>query len=218
MTKKKAPEDHKKPGRKGTRQTNAKRAAVPMTKKGVIKGPDGLNPSQVQVLCALLAGRTQQQAAEAAGVTQSGVSYMLSLPAFQEALAKARADIAHQAQIDAQWLISELVPIARADIRQFFDNDGSFLDMATWTEDMGKSVASIEVNELFDGVGKEREQIGVTKKLRFWPKTDAVDKLAKLLGAYKPTKVEHFGRVDGVADVLALIDGSDVGPGPAGTS
>jgi hypothetical protein len=151
----------------------------------------GLKPNQVLVLCALLQGKTREEAGACGGVTVEGVKHMLGIPAFKRAYEAALAQVVQKAGIDAQGLIEALIPAATVDMRAFFRADGTLLPVAEWTPEMGRSVASVEVDELFDGVGEERTWVGYTRKLKFWPKVEAVDKLAKLLGAYQAKKHEH---------------------------
>lgn len=221
MTKKKAaakavpaPKPRKKPAGK---PTQAKRKANPMSNgKGVTRTKDGLQPNQVQVLCALLQGKSQVEAAAAGGVSESGVKYMLSIAAFKKAYEDALDNIRTVARLDAEKLLEGLRDFLAVSVRDFHRPDGSVRPMSEWSEAMGRAVASFDTEEIWAGTRDQRVVIGAVTRVRLWPRMEATDKAAKIIGAYKPTKVEHSGRVDGMAELLQSIDGSDVGTGPAG--
>lgn len=183
-----------KPGPKGSRETKAKRRAG-TTAKGRMVAANGLNPSQVRVLGSLLRGESRAQAAEAGGCSLQGVQYMLGIPAFKAAFEHALALLQAHSQLDAQAVIHELLPALRTDIREFYDADGVFKPMDQWTEAMGKSVAGIEFEEIWEGQGKDRRPVGTLTKLKFWPKTEAADKIARILGLFAPEKKQVSGFV-----------------------
>lgn len=97
-------------------------------------------------------------------------------------------------KVDAQTILTELLRIATSDIRKIFDDKGALLPFSQWHEDIARSVASVQVDELFEGSGQEREMIGLTKKIKLWDKNQALDKLAKHLGLLVD-KVEVSGKV-----------------------
>jgi hypothetical protein len=78
--------------------------------------------------------------------------------------------------------------IGFSDIRKLFGEGGRLLDPHEWDDDTAAAVASIERVALFgkgkDGLG----QIGYTTKVTLWNKGDALDKLMRNLGGYKPDK------------------------------
>lgn len=69
--------------------------------------------------------------------------------------------------------------IASTDIRQIFSADGSISSPSDWPEGIALAISSIEVNELYDGFGRDKKQIGFTKKVKFWDKTKALELLGK---------------------------------------
>lgn len=71
-----------------------------------------------------------------------------------------------------------------SDLRQLFKPDGSMLPPHEWPDGAAAAVASIEVDELFEGTGKDREQIGITRKVKLWDKTKSLESLAKILGKF----------------------------------
>jgi phage terminase small subunit len=85
-------------------------------------------------------------------------------------------------------IAQELECIAYTDPIHIMDDNDNVLPIRQWPEHMRRAVASVEVFEEYEGVGKDRVNIGRTKKVRFWDKIAANNSLAKLrmLGGYAP--------------------------------
>lgn len=83
----------------------------------------------------------------------------------------------------AEWAIEmvlkELRAIGFSDVRQLFNDDGSMKPPHEWPDGTAAAVASVETDELYEGVGKEREQIGITRKVKLWEKTKSLELLGK---------------------------------------
>lgn len=88
----------------------------------------------------------------------------------------------------AEWAVEslkdELKAIAMSDIRLAFNPDGSVKPVEEWPDALAKTVQSVEVNELFEGYGKDRTHIGYTKKLKFWDKVKALELLGKTMALF----------------------------------
>lgn len=86
-------------------------------------------------------------------------------------------------EISAEKVIGELGALAFSDPRKLFRDDGSMLPPSDWPDEVASAVSSIEVNELFDwqdnGAGREKVQVGFTKKLKLWDKPAALQMLGK---------------------------------------
>ena len=78
-----------------------------------------------------------------------------------------------------ETVLQELRLMATFDIRDLYDDAGNVKPISEWPKHAAAAVAGIEVNELFDGRGDEREMIGVAKKLKLWDKTKAIEQLGK---------------------------------------
>lgn len=119
-----------------------------------------------------------------------------------------------QATVDVARLVTELAHTALLDPIDIFDANDCIKPVTQWPEHARRALSSVEVFEEYTK-GKEPEYLGRTKKLKFWGKVDAADKLLKVLGGYAPEKVDHTHRIDGLAGLLKEINGADTGPGPA---
>lgn len=120
------------------------------------------------------------------------------------------------AVMDAQEVLSELAHTVRFDPIDIFDEHDCVKPITQWPERARRALASIDVFEEWTK-GKEPEFLGRTKRVKFWGKVEAADKLLRALGAYAPEKVEHTHRIEGLSGLLAELatTGADTGPGPA---
>lgn len=120
------------------------------------------------------------------------------------------------AVMEAQEVLAELAHTVRFDPIDIFDENDCVKPITQWPEHARRALASVEVFEEWTK-GKEPEYLGRTKKVKFWGKVEAADKLLRALGAYAPEKVEHTHRIEGLSGLLAELaaTGADTGPGPA---
>ena len=90
-------------------------------------------------------------------------------------------DAAIKARLDwsIEAVLSELRILSLIDFRSAFGPDGALLPIDKIPADVAKAIQAVEVEELFEGVGKERAQIGWTKKVKFWDKLRALELLGK---------------------------------------
>jgi hypothetical protein len=72
--------------------------------------------------------------------------------------------------------VRELERIALADPAMAFGPDGSLLELNEMPEDLRRAISSFEVEQRTTGAGQTRTLC----RLRFWSKTDALEKLAKV--------------------------------------
>lgn len=116
----------------------------------------------------------------------------LSKPVIQSEVKRLMEERAARNEIDADTVLGELLRIARADIGQAFNPDGSLKSMADMPEEIRRAISGVDVFEEFEGRGEDREQIGFTKKVRFWDKVKALEMLGRHLRLFID-KVEHSG-------------------------
>ena len=72
--------------------------------------------------------------------------------------------------------------------------------MALCAPPLRKALASVEVDELFEGTGKDREQTGYTKKIKTTDKLKALELLGKHLKMF--TDVTEVRGLEGLGDRL----------------
>lgn len=105
--------------------------------------------------------------------------YLLKRPEIKNAVRLGLKKITDKCEVTAERVIAELGRLAFSDMRQLYNAEGGLRPINEWPEDVARAVAGIDTDELFEGVGREREQVGVTKKVRLWTKNHALETLAR---------------------------------------
>jgi phage terminase small subunit len=120
-----------------------------------------------------------------AGFAPKGANHqgfrLLQNRAIQEGITKIRAQRERRTNITLDRVLEEVYGLAMADPRKAFDDFNALLPVKQWPDDVALCIASIEILETRDAEGNT---VGQTKKIRFWDKNSAIDKLMKHLGAY----------------------------------
>ncbi len=106
---------------------------------------------------------------------------MLSRPQVRKYLQTIR----DEQRIGVTEIVDELAQIIRFDVADMLNDDGTVKAIKDMPETARKMIAGLEVSELWMGRGKNKEQYGVVKKIKFLSKMDAIEKAMKHLGGYK---------------------------------
>lgn len=130
------------------------------------------------------------------------------------AIAERAKAIAQKLELTTERTLREIARVAYSDIRRLFDKDGNLIPIPELDEDTAAMLASFEVDENFAGQGKEREMIGLTKKLKLWDKNAALEKAMKFHGLYEKDNAQRsniFGgmpleMVRAIADQLRAMN------------
>lgn len=113
----------------------------------------------------------------------------LRKPEIQARIAQLRAEMGKNFNITRERIAQELAKIGFGNLRAIFDDRGNLKPVEEWDDDTAALVSSIETDELWAGAKGEREQIGVTRKVKQWDKVRALEQLAKLMGYNAPDKI-----------------------------
>jgi hypothetical protein len=81
-------------------------------------------------------------------------------------------------------VLRELLRFALLDVGQAFGADGRLLPLQDMPEDVRRAIAGVEVEELFEGRGEDRKQVGWVRKVKFWDKPRGLELLGKHLGMF----------------------------------
>lgn len=134
-------------------------------------------------------GENGTEAAVAAGFSKKTAgqqaSRLLKDVNIQQELASRRKVLANKFELRTEDVLRELARIVYADPRKVFDACGKMLPVHKWPDEVAAMISSVEVEELFDGNGEDRRQIGHTKKIKIWDKNAAIEKAMKHLGQYE---------------------------------
>jgi phage terminase small subunit len=87
--------------------------------------------------------------------------------------------------ITQERVLQAYAAVAFSDIRKFYNEDGTLKKITDLDDDSSAAMAGMEIEELFEGSGMDRFQVGVTKKIKRWDKVKALDSLAKHLGMFE---------------------------------
>jgi phage terminase small subunit len=155
-------------------------------------------------------GGVGKAAAIAAGYAESNASAqavkMLNRPSVKLMIRERQDALAKTHRLTTDSVIAELSKIVHADPRRAFDDNGALLQVKDWPDDLAGAIASVEVEELFTGAGKDRTWIGYTKKVKFWDKNSAIDKAMKHLGLFAEDNKQRLGALSDLPrEVLQLI-------------
>lgn len=107
-------------------------------------------------------------------------SKMLKMPAVAELVATLRAQLLERFNVSNERIIEEYARCAFLDIADLYGEDGKLLPVHQMPEHARRAIAEIEVEELFDGSGKDRVQVGFTSKVKTVKKREALQDLAKI--------------------------------------
>lgn len=111
----------------------------------------------------------------------------------------ARPDVAHRVDelsaerfamvnVEAADVLRELIRIATSDVAAAFDPQTNTLKAVHDIPiDLRRAISSVKTEELFEGSGKNRVQIGWTKEVKFWNKDRGLEMLARTLALFKDT-------------------------------
>lgn len=78
-----------------------------------------------------------------------------------------------------ETVLKELKHMGTIDLVGAYNDEGGLKTLAEMPEDVRRCIASIETEELFEGVGRDREQVGVTKKIKVFDKIRALELIGK---------------------------------------
>lgn len=83
--------------------------------------------------------------------------------------------------ITAEKVLQEIAKMAFLDPRKLFASDGSLIPIHELDDSTAMSVAGLEVNELFEGTGDQKQAYGLCKKIKIADKGQNLERLGKHL-------------------------------------
>lgn len=95
------------------------------------------------------------------------------------AIHNALQEVEEKTVVDAAFIRSHLAEMMTADIGDIYNETGTFKPMHDWPKIWRQMLQGVDVEELFEGYGKEREHIGQTVKARFIDKMKAIELLGR---------------------------------------
>jgi phage terminase small subunit len=147
-----------------------------------------LRPKQKRFVQEYLVDLNATQAAIRAGYAPKradAIGYEnLRKPGIQEELQRYQSKLAEKVEVTIEELIIAYKQIAFADLAECYDENGFLKNIHDIPASCRMAIAGLEIDELFEGKGEDRERIGQTKKLKLWDKLKALDSLGRHLGLF----------------------------------
>ena len=124
------------------------------------------------------------------GTIWNKASQLFLEPEVQERVDELRAEVAaiaeEQFKVDASYVLGRLVEIDQMDAIDILNDDGSAKPIAEWPKIWRQFISGMDLSELWEGRGEDREMIGFLKKIK-WP-----DKVKNLELIGKHVSVQAF--------------------------
>lgn len=144
------------------------------------------------------------------GAVNTEAKYFFARPQIRLRAAVLLSEQAKRLALTDDKVLTEAARIAFSDVRKLFDAEGNLLHPSMWPDDVAASVASVEMQldrvtqdtdtEEFDGDGKliARRRVTTvlrqethTKKIKFWDKNQALEKLFKHKGLFREDNAQR---------------------------
>jgi len=106
-------------------------------------------------------------------------------------------------EISADRVLKEAARLAYFDIRKLYDDKNRLLNIRDLDDDTAAALAAVDVDELFEGRGEDRELIGYSRKVKTFNKVSSVELLMRHLNLLVD-RHEHTGKDGGPIVVQEL--------------
>ncbi|WP_444917633.1 terminase small subunit [Microbulbifer sp. JMSA003] len=122
-------------------------------------------------------------------------------------IGKAQRARPERTQINADYVLNRLVEIDQMDVLDILQDDGSLKPISEWPKVWRQYLAGMDLAELWEGRGDEREVIGVLKKIKWPDKLKNLELLGKHVGvqAFRDRVNHEGGLVDEMATLMKQI-------------
>lgn len=130
---------------------------------------------------------------------------LLSKPHIAAAVAKLQAERSRRTQIDADYVLHRLVEIDQMDVLDILNDDMSVRPVSQWPQAWRRYLSGIDVAEIFEGRGEDRQMVGILKKIKWPDKVKNLELLGRHVGvqAFRE-RIEHSGPGGGPVPIAAM--------------
>lgn len=143
-----------------------------------------LTAKQQRFVIEYLVDLNATQAAIRAGYAAKGAKdqayQLMQRPEIAAAIKEAMEARNQRTKVDADYVLNRLTEIDQMDLLDILDDDMSIKPLSKWPKVWRQSLSGFDIAEIFEGVGKDRDLVGLMKKIK-WP--DKVKNL-ELLGKH----------------------------------
>lgn len=165
--------------------------------------PKQLTPKQQRFVDEYLVDLNATQAAMRAGFSKktahSAGPRLLENVGVKAAIDTKKAKRTSKVEVKADEVLRELQTFGHMDPAEIVDEQGRLLPLKKMPEHVRRAIASVEIEEIWDGKGDERVQVGELKKVKFWPKHRGLELLGqhiKLFGDEGGSSVTNVFQVN----------------------
>jgi len=99
--------------------------------------------------------------------------------------AQVHQTIARETGLQLADLVRILGQLATFDIAELYDDDGNLKPLSEIPAHARLAIESIDSEEVYEGRGRDRQQVATIKKVRMAKRNEAIDKLMRHLGGYE---------------------------------
>lgn len=128
---------------------------------------------------------------------------LLKKTSVMEAIAKGREKAQERTQITLDRVLAEYAKLAFFDPRRLFRDDGTPKGIHELDDATAAAICGIDVEDLFEGYGEDREQTGRVRKYKIINKKEALTDLMRHLGGFDKDSLNV--KVDGLTSLIARI-------------
>lgn len=121
---------------------------------------------------------------------------LISKKNVQIMIEKRKRELEHKYQLTQEGVLEEIRKLAYQDIRGLYREDGSMKNPHEWDDETAAAIAGVEVEELYQGRGDDRERAGHIRKVRKWPKVEALLALAKIVRLMPEKEITVKGQIN----------------------
>lgn len=161
-----------------------------------------LTAKQQRFVIEYLVDLNATQAAIRAGYAAKGAKdqayQLMQRPELAAAIKEAMEARNQRTKVDADYVLNRLTEIDQMDLLDILDDDMSIKPLSKWPKVWRQSLSGFDIAEIFEGAGKDRDLVGLMKKIK-WP-----DKVKNLELLDKHVNVNAFREQVAVDVTLTL--------------
>ena len=178
---------------------------------------DKLTIKQEKYVQGLFAGLSQReaykQAYNAGKMTDKQIDEeackLAACPKVSQRLNDLKGELKNRNMVTVERVMAEYAKLGFFDPRKLFNPDGKPKDITELDDETAACLAGLDVQEVYEGYGEDREFVGYVKKYKLADKKSALDSIARCLGMFTD-KVEMTGKDGGPIETKQTIDDSEI--------
>ena len=117
----------------------------------------------------------------------------------EEYIQERMKDREKRTEITQDMVLKELAKVGFFDIRRLFDDSGKPLDITGLDNETAACIVGLEVMDIYEGTGDDKEFVGYIKKYKLSDKLKALEMIGRHLGMFKDKMdIQHSGQIGGV--------------------